>query len=102
MVTTCSKRLGPVSDAQFQRALDRFDLGTFVKAEPTSGGLFGQNVFVSSSKGEFVLRVGKPHSISWVQGGMRSDELDSYLDAGRPNPSPQGWIYADQDAPAAS
>jgi len=60
MVTTCSKRLGPVSDAQFQRALDRFDLGTFVKAEPTSGGLFGQNVFVSSSKGEFVLR-GCPH-----------------------------------------
>ena len=53
-------------------------------------------------EGEFVLRVGKPHSISWVQGGMRSDELDSYLDAGRPNPSPQGWIYADQDAPAAS
>ena len=53
METVYSKRLGPISDAQFQRALDRFDLGTFVTAEPTTGGLFGQNVFVSSSKGTF-------------------------------------------------
>lgn len=55
-----SKRLGDISPEQFQAALTRLGLGEFVKAEPVSFGLFGQNVFVTSSKGEFVLR-GVPH-----------------------------------------
>ena len=55
-----SKRLGAISPAQFQAALKRFDLGDFVCAESVSSGLFGQNVFVTSSRGEFVLR-GVPH-----------------------------------------
>ncbi len=55
-----SKRLGPITRAQFQAALDRFDLGAFVSAAPTSDGLFGQNVFVTSTTGEYVLR-GAPH-----------------------------------------
>jgi hypothetical protein len=45
-----------ISDEQLQAALDRFDLGTFVRAEPAQGGLFGQNVMVSSTTGEYVLR----------------------------------------------
>ncbi len=53
-----SKRLGEISDAQLQAALDHFDLGKFVRAEPILFGLFGQNVFVTSTKGEFVLRGG--------------------------------------------
>jgi len=44
----------------FQAALNRFSLGTFVKAEPVPYGLFGQNVFLTSTEGEFVLR-GAPH-----------------------------------------
>ena len=55
-----SKRLGQISAEQFQAALAQFDLGDFVKAEPIPFGLFGQNVFVTSTKGEFVLR-GVPH-----------------------------------------
>lgn len=55
-----SKRLGAISPDQFQAALERFGLGDFVCAEPVSSGLFGQNVFVTSSQGEFVLR-GVPH-----------------------------------------
>jgi aminoglycoside phosphotransferase (APT) family kinase protein len=55
-----SERLGVLSDAQLQAALDRFDLGRLVAAEPAPGGLFGQNVFVSSTRGEWVLR-GCPH-----------------------------------------
>jgi hypothetical protein len=55
-----SERLGVLEDRQFQAALKRFELGRFVKAEPITGGLFGQNVFVTSTKGEFVLR-GCPH-----------------------------------------
>ena len=35
-----------------------------MKAEPTTAGLFGQNVFVTTTEGEFVLR-GAPH---WVKG----------------------------------
>ncbi len=55
-----SKRLGTISDQQLQMALHRFDLGDLIRAEPVSFGLFGQNLFITSTKGEFVLR-GAPH-----------------------------------------
>jgi hygromycin-B 7''-O-kinase len=55
-----SKRLGTLSPEQFQAALDRSDLGTFVSAEPVAFGNFGQNVFLTSTRGEYVLR-GAPH-----------------------------------------
>jgi aminoglycoside phosphotransferase (APT) family kinase protein len=55
-----SRRLGPIEDAQFRSALQRLGLGGFVRAEPVVGGLFGQNVFVTSTTGEYVLR-GAPH-----------------------------------------
>jgi len=55
-----SQRLGILSDAQFQAALNRFQLGYFISAEPIPFGSFGQNVFVSSTTGEYVLR-GQPH-----------------------------------------
>ena len=53
-------RLGQISDEQFQMALDRFQLGTFLRAEPVPYGLWGQNIFISSTQGEYVLR-GTPH-----------------------------------------
>ena len=55
-----SKRLGLLSAAQFQAVLDRFDLGELIQAEPVPFGNFGQNVFLTGTKGEFVLR-GAPH-----------------------------------------
>ncbi len=55
-----SKRLGRISPEQFQAALARLDLGEYVKAEPVASGLFGQNVFLTSTQGEFVFR-GAPH-----------------------------------------
>ena len=60
MVQEYSKRLGKISDSQLQMALQRFDLGDLVHAEAISFGLFGQNLFITSTKGEFVLR-GVPH-----------------------------------------
>jgi hygromycin-B 7''-O-kinase len=54
------QRLGTLTPQQFQAALTRFGLGTFVNATPVSHGLFGQNVFVQSSQGDYVLR-GAPH-----------------------------------------
>jgi hygromycin-B 7''-O-kinase len=59
-----SQRLGAISDAQFQTVLTRFGLGRLLHATPTTSGLFGQNVFLSTTVGEFVLR-GAPH---WVKG----------------------------------
>lgn len=58
-----SQRLGAISDEQFARVAERWNLGTFLFAAPTTSGLFGQNVFVTTAKGEFVLR-GAPH---WVK-----------------------------------
>jgi aminoglycoside phosphotransferase (APT) family kinase protein len=58
-----SERLGAISNAQFQAAASRLGLGQFVKAAPAATGLFGQNVFVTTTTGEFVLR-GAPH---WVK-----------------------------------
>jgi len=55
-----SKRLGALQTGQLEAALDHFGLGKFVRAEPVPYGLFGQNIFVTSSAGEFVLR-GSPH-----------------------------------------
>lgn len=55
-----TQRLGAIRDDQFQAALDRFDLGAFRAAEPITRGMFGQNVFLTSTAGEFVLR-GSPH-----------------------------------------
>ncbi len=55
-----SKRLGVISDEQLQAALDRFDLGRLQSAEPAIGGLFGQNIMLTTTAGEFVFR-GAPH-----------------------------------------
>jgi aminoglycoside phosphotransferase (APT) family kinase protein len=55
-----SQRLGVLSRDQIQAALDRFGLGSLVDAEPVLFGNFGQNVFLTSTMGEYVLR-GAPH-----------------------------------------
>ena len=55
-----SKRLGQISPEQFQAALARLNLGDYVRSEVVPFGLFGQNVFLTSTLGEFVFR-GAPH-----------------------------------------
>ncbi len=60
MAREYSRRLGSIDDGQFRAALERLGLGEFVRAEPVAGGLFGQNVFVTSTIGEYVLW-GAPH-----------------------------------------
>jgi len=59
-VAITSKRLGTLRASQLEAALARFGLGKFIRAELIPFGLFGQNIFVTSTAGEFVLR-GSPH-----------------------------------------
>lgn len=59
-----SARLGEISAGQFDAATRKAGLGRFVAAEPTEGGLFGQNVLLTTTEGEFVFR-GAPH---WYRG----------------------------------
>jgi hypothetical protein len=51
-----SQRLGALTPQQFQAALTRFGLGTFVGATPVAQGLFGQNVFVQSTRSGWLRR----------------------------------------------
>ncbi len=53
-------RLGRLTGAQLQAAVDQFDLGRLRGAAPIPGGQFGQNVRVTTESGEWILR-GCPH-----------------------------------------
>lgn len=64
-----SKRLGVLSGEQLQAAVSRFDVGELVAAEAPVGGLFGQNVFLTTTAGEFVLR-GAPHLMRGLRAGF--------------------------------
>ena len=51
--------LGEITGEQFDKALQKLDLGSLIKVEKVIGGVVGQNVFLTSTKGEFVFR-GRP------------------------------------------
>lgn len=94
-------QLGLISDEQFQAALDQFHLGRLIQAEPIPFGLFGQNVFVSSTEGDYVLR-GRPHfwwQFPTEQFYARFLHERAHAPAPWPyliDPSPEifGWSYA--------
>lgn len=56
-----SQRLGSIQEQSFQSALNKFGLGNFIAAEAIPHGLFGQNVYLTSTTGEYVFR-GNPLS----------------------------------------
>ena len=89
-----SKRLGVLTPDQLQAALDHFGLGRLLGAEPAPGGLFGQNVFLTSSEGEFVLR-GCPHT-SWQ---FAQEAYFARLIAERTS-VPAPWPYLSDDSPS--
>ena len=51
--------LGEISNQQFDKALQKLNLGRLVKVEKIQYGVVGQNVFLTSTKGEYVFR-GRP------------------------------------------
>ena len=70
-----SERLGVLDADQLQAACDEFGLGTVTEAEPPTGGLFGQNVILTTtSEGRFVLR-GQPARTRPAHEGTRRREV---------------------------
>jgi len=51
--------LGKISAEQFDKALQKLNLGSLVNIEKVQAGVVGQNVFLTSAKGEYVFR-GRP------------------------------------------
>ena len=51
-----SERLGVIDGTQLDEACARFDLGSVEDAAPASSGLWGQNILLTTTEGEFVLR----------------------------------------------
>ncbi len=96
-----SKRLGLLTHAQLQAALDRFELGELIAAAPAPSGQFGQNVMLTASSGEHVLR-GSPHPAWQLQHERCAAEL-IHTRTSLPAPWPYrieeaidllGWSYA--------
>ena len=89
-----SARLGVISDEQLQAALDRFGLGRFVSAEPIPNGLFGQNLMVTATTGDYVFR-GAPH---WNPVGeddwqFQKERFFSRMVHEAPGGPPVAWPY---------
>jgi aminoglycoside phosphotransferase (APT) family kinase protein len=81
-----SNRLGDVPDSSLQEALACFDLGTLISTKRIRFGLFGQNLFVSSTSGEYVFR-GAPH-YAWQLPCERHFAWHIHRDTGLPVPWP--------------
>lgn len=84
---TYSRHLGAIRPDQFQAALSRFDLGAFERAEPIGAGITGQNCFLTSTAGVFVLR-GRP---LWPGQFEEERFLAEQIDRQTPVPAP--WPY---------
>lgn len=96
-----SERLGVIDPGQLFAVAERFDLGEVTDAEPATTGLFGQNIFLTTSRGRFVLR-GHPHGhVQLTKERRVADFIDQH--SSLPVPWPYvvcddaelfGWTYA--------
>ena len=88
-----SKRLGVLTHEQLQAALDRFELGLLLDAEPAPGGLFAQNVMLETTQGGYVLR-GNPH-----EGQLHRERYVAGIIHARTH-VPVPWPYRVEDDPS--
>ncbi len=79
--------LGVINVNQFQMALEKFNLGKFVKAEKVPFGSVGQNVFLTSTEGDFVLRGNPFYSHQFAVEKFMVDNLHERTDV------PVPWPY---------
>lgn len=82
-----SQRLGDIPDQAFQAALARFGLGDFVAAEAIPHGLFGQNVYLTSTQGEYVFRGNPLYAGQFETEQFMAEQLHAQT------PVPVAWPY---------
>lgn len=51
-----TNKLGSITDAQLQQVIKRFELGKLISSKRTEKGAMGQTLFITTSKGKFVLK----------------------------------------------
>ncbi len=86
-----SERLGVIDPGQLFEVAERFDLGDITEAEPATTGLFGQNIFLTTSKGRFVLR-GHPHGHVQL---TKERRVADFIDSGSSLPAPWPYVVCD-------
>jgi hygromycin-B 7''-O-kinase len=86
-----SERLGVIDPDQLFAVAERFDLGEVTGAEPATRGLFGQNVFLTTSKGRFVLR-GHPHGHVQL---TKERRVADFIDERSSLPAPWPYVVCD-------
>ena len=86
-----SERLGVIDPDQLFAVAERFDLGDVTAAEPATTGLFGQNIFLTTSKGRFVLR-GHPHGHVQL---TKERRVADFIDERSSLPAPWPYVVCD-------
>jgi aminoglycoside phosphotransferase (APT) family kinase protein len=86
-----SERLGVIDPGQLFAVAERFDLGEVTEAEPATTGLFGQNIFLATSKGRFVLR-GHPHGHVQL---TKERRVADFIDERSSLPAPWPYVVCD-------
>jgi aminoglycoside phosphotransferase (APT) family kinase protein len=85
-----SERLGVITPGQLQMACDLLGVGSVTAAKPASAGLWGQNILLSTTQGEFVLRGNpEPHQ-------LQKERVVAAAIHGR-SPIPVPWPYSISD-----
>ncbi|WP_321166926.1 phosphotransferase [Oceanobacillus kimchii] len=72
-----SKRLGEVKNSQLQSMLDKYDLGKLLTSSKTEHGAMGQTMFVTSTKGNFVLKGNPLYPGQLVEEKFFIDNIDN-------------------------
>ena len=86
-----SERLGVIDPGQLFEVAEMFELGDVLSAEAMPGGLFGQNLALHTSEGEFVLR-GNPHGHVQL---VKERRVAEFIDERSPLPAPWPYEVAD-------
>ena len=82
-----SERLGVIDPGQLYEVAEMFELGEVLSADPMPGGLFGQNLALGTTEGEFVLR-GNPHGHVQL---VKERRVARFIDERSSLPAP--WPY---------
>ncbi|WP_438350093.1 aminoglycoside phosphotransferase family protein [Paenibacillus sp. FA6] len=81
-----SNKLGDITNQQLQFMLDRFNLGKFISSDRTAYGVMQQTMFVSSTKGDFVLKGNPLFDAQFIEEKYFVDQLHQHTKLNVPSP----------------